>query len=85
MPKKQAKPRPGNPQVNFRLSPESLENLDAMASLMGQTRGEFLREFISLTCGGDLEALGDYLSRCWKKAAEKAQMSLPGIGERSGG
>lgn len=82
MKKKSPKTR-GNPLVAFRLPKNKVRELDQTAVLFGYPdKSAFLREFVLVTTSADAEKATAFLAKIYKRAAEKAQASLPGFEDR---
>lgn len=66
--------------VTFRLPRKAVRELDGTAHMFGYPdKSAFLREFVLVCISADTEKAGAFLQKIFKRAAEKAQASLPGF------
>lgn len=65
--------------MTVRLEKREIRELDKLCGAMGQTRSDFLREFLGAALSNDMERIHTFLGKMIKRAAEKHQAALPGL------
>lgn len=69
--------------MQFRLPPKEIRELDKIAIASGYpNRSEFVRAFVRVAIGDDMNRVRDFLAQILGRMAEAAQARLPGFEEK---